>query len=49
VEKKPDSEEDAEYVPRQAASKTFAFTFVSGAVLLWFSRSEAPCAAPFVE
>jgi hypothetical protein len=49
VEKKPDNKEDAESMPRQAAFKTFAFAFVSGAVLLWFSRSEAPSAAPFQE
>jgi uncharacterized membrane-anchored protein len=49
VEKKPDAKEDAESAPRQAAFKTFAFTFVSGAILLWFSRSEAPCAVPFQE
>jgi Na+-driven multidrug efflux pump len=49
VEKKPDNKDDAESAPRQAAFKTFAFAFVSGAVLLWFSRSEAPSAAPFQE
>ena len=49
VEKKSTDKDDADSAPRQAAFKTFAFAFVSGAVLLWFSRPEAPSALPFQE